>query len=154
MVIDDLNVIGIAAFPDEADAPLLVDPDAVLSFAVMMQRLQVVGRRDAQGLKEARGIQHHELDRRCSLNGLRQLAGKAPKEEFLGLFAFERLDHRNIVSNKDIIVKGYEEKMVLSSPFAKGDPNSGPKGARGIFCRQTPCRRRHAVLVFAHYFSQ
>lgn len=47
MVIDDLDVIRIAAFPDKADAPLLIDSDAVLPFTVMMQRLQIVGRGDA-----------------------------------------------------------------------------------------------------------
>jgi len=30
MIIDDFNVVGVAFPPTEADAPLIVDPDAVL----------------------------------------------------------------------------------------------------------------------------
>ena len=30
MIVDDLHVIGIAVTSDEAEAPLIVDPDAVL----------------------------------------------------------------------------------------------------------------------------
>jgi hypothetical protein len=31
VVVDDLDVVGIATVPPEADPPLIVDPDAVLS---------------------------------------------------------------------------------------------------------------------------
>jgi hypothetical protein len=34
MVINDFNIVRITVFPDKADAPLLVDPDAVLAFSV------------------------------------------------------------------------------------------------------------------------
>jgi hypothetical protein len=45
MVIDNFNVVRIAITPDEAQPPLVIDADAVLSGAVAGQRLQVVGRR-------------------------------------------------------------------------------------------------------------
>jgi hypothetical protein len=32
MVVHDFNVNGIAVHPDEANAPLVIDPNAVLSF--------------------------------------------------------------------------------------------------------------------------
>lgn len=89
MVINDLDVIRITAFPYEAYPPLLIDPDAVLPFSVMMQSLKVVRRRNTQSLKNARGVKHLELDHRRSLNCLRQLSGKAPVEQLLGFFAFE-----------------------------------------------------------------
>jgi hypothetical protein len=75
MVINDFNVIHIAAFPGKADAPLFVDPYAVLSLPVMMQCLQMVGRRDSQGFKNARRVKDLELDRRQPLDVLRQLGG-------------------------------------------------------------------------------
>jgi hypothetical protein len=107
MVINNLDVIRIIAFPYEAYTPLLIDPDAVLPFSVMMQSLKVVRRRNAQSLKKAHGVKHFELDHSRSLNCLRQLGGKAPMKQLLGLFAFERPDHGNILSCKDIIVKRY-----------------------------------------------
>jgi hypothetical protein len=45
MVIDNFNVVRIAITPDEAQPPLVIDADAVLSGPVPGQRLQVVGRR-------------------------------------------------------------------------------------------------------------
>ena len=34
VVIDDFHVVGVTVKPSEADAPLIVDPDAVLAFAL------------------------------------------------------------------------------------------------------------------------
>jgi hypothetical protein len=34
MIVRDLHVVGVAIPPDETDAPLVVDADAVLAFAV------------------------------------------------------------------------------------------------------------------------
>jgi hypothetical protein len=42
MVVDDFHVAGIALPPHEADAILIVDPDAVLALALAVQRLQPV----------------------------------------------------------------------------------------------------------------
>ena len=43
MIINDLNLIGIVGFPDEANAPLIVDPDAVLSSSITFQFLKSIG---------------------------------------------------------------------------------------------------------------
>ncbi len=42
MVVHDLNVIRIAIAPDEAQPPLVVDPDAVLSDPIACESLQVI----------------------------------------------------------------------------------------------------------------
>src|SRR5439155_26144200 len=42
MVIDNLNHLGAAIPPDEADVPLIVDPDAVLSPAIASECLEPV----------------------------------------------------------------------------------------------------------------
>jgi hypothetical protein len=47
MVIDDLDVQRIPLFPTKADAPVVVDPDAVLTLTVPDQFFQAVARRDA-----------------------------------------------------------------------------------------------------------
>jgi hypothetical protein len=47
--------------PPEADAPLIVDPDAHLTFAPALERLQTVSRRVAQVLDRLRRIQLAQL---------------------------------------------------------------------------------------------
>ncbi len=42
MVVHDLHVLGPGGGPSEADPPLVVDPNAVLPFAIALQRLQAV----------------------------------------------------------------------------------------------------------------
>ena len=42
MVVDDFDVIGVAASPKKADPPLIVDPNAMLSFAISGKALQPV----------------------------------------------------------------------------------------------------------------
>jgi hypothetical protein len=57
VIINDLNVKGIAVLEAKADSPLVIDADAVLSEAVMLERLQMIRRRQAQILKTSGGIQ-------------------------------------------------------------------------------------------------
>lgn len=44
MVINDLDITGMAAAPDKAHAPLVIDPDRVLSPSIALQSLQPIGR--------------------------------------------------------------------------------------------------------------
>jgi hypothetical protein len=44
MVVRDLDVMGIAAFPAKADAPLIVHPNAVLAGTISRQAFQAVPR--------------------------------------------------------------------------------------------------------------
>ena len=46
VVVDDLDVEGIGGAPDEADAPLIVDADAVLACAIALERLKPIAGRD------------------------------------------------------------------------------------------------------------
>jgi len=48
VVIDYLDVEGIAIPPDETHAELIVNPNAVLAGAVVLQRLQFVAWREPQ----------------------------------------------------------------------------------------------------------
>jgi len=45
-IIRDFHVVGVSFPPREADAPLIVDPNAVLSFAVSGQLLKPIRRGD------------------------------------------------------------------------------------------------------------
>jgi len=45
MIVNDLNLICVPLPPHKADSKLIVDPNAVLTFAVFMESLKVVARR-------------------------------------------------------------------------------------------------------------
>ena len=53
---DDLHIVGIAATPPETDAPLIIDPDTVLTGSVTFQRFQPIARRDTQKVEAGRSI--------------------------------------------------------------------------------------------------
>ena len=48
MVIDDLNILGITVLPQEADAPLVVDPNTTLAASVAGKLLQTITVRDTE----------------------------------------------------------------------------------------------------------
>ena len=45
--VDDLDVEGIGGAPDEADAPLIADADAVLAGTIALERLEPIAGRNA-----------------------------------------------------------------------------------------------------------
>jgi hypothetical protein len=61
VVVDELDILRTSLSPDEADAPLVVHPDAVLTAAVACQPLEPVARRDAQVLDIHRRVHQLEL---------------------------------------------------------------------------------------------
>ena len=62
MIVDKFNVQGFAVSPCEADAPLIVDADAVGALAVAAEFLQPVARRTAEIQGFFGSIEHLELD--------------------------------------------------------------------------------------------
>jgi hypothetical protein len=61
MVVDDFHIVGIAVPPYEADAILIIDSDAVLTFALAVQSLQPVSRGNIQIIQRHRGMQQEKL---------------------------------------------------------------------------------------------
>jgi hypothetical protein len=61
MVIDDLNVVGMAALEAETYAPLIVDTDAPLPDSVALQLLQPVIGRDTQIFLFFSPVEHRQL---------------------------------------------------------------------------------------------
>ena len=61
MIVHDLDLVGVAVLPDEADPPLIIDADAVLAAASTLERLEPVARRDAQVLERGGSIERREL---------------------------------------------------------------------------------------------
>jgi len=73
MVIDNLDCISIAVFPNETDTPLIIDPDTVLSFSRSFQRFKPIGRWHTEIFKQPRIVQHSEFSARDNLNICGQL---------------------------------------------------------------------------------
>ena len=107
MIIYDLHVICIPVVPPETNAPLIIDPDAVLSKSLPAQCFQPVSRRDSQRVEIRCRINHPELAHRHSLNVMRQLPRIRLLEYLLGVSAPKRLDHGCNITRGDNNVKRY-----------------------------------------------
>jgi hypothetical protein len=70
VVIHDLNVMRIAVAPSEADAPLVIDPNAVGSRPATLQQFELVSRRNAEILQPQRLMQEQQLSPRWPFNRL------------------------------------------------------------------------------------
>ena len=57
----DLDVVGISLFPAEADFPLLIYPDAILSLTVSLELFQSVSGRDSQVIQRFRSVEDGNL---------------------------------------------------------------------------------------------
>lgn len=93
MVVRNLNVVGVSLSPLKTNPPLIVDPNAVLPFAVPTQPFQTVAGERRENSQFAGRIEHIELPKCRALDGAKLPAGQAMKES-LSLVGPEGLDHR------------------------------------------------------------
>src|SRR5262245_58739344 len=93
VVVDDLDVMGVALSPNEADPPLVVDPDAVLARPVRRQRLQPVAGRHREVGQPPRLVEVAELPPRGRLDLEREAPRALAAPDPLGLASPERADH-------------------------------------------------------------
>jgi hypothetical protein len=92
VVVHDFDVNRTDAGPDKADAPLVIDADAVLTLPIAFQRFKAVARRSLQEIQRLSCFQLGKFALcgwRERLESLRALAFV----QRLGVFALERLDH-------------------------------------------------------------
>jgi len=101
MIIHNFNVMRVLALPAEANAPLVVDADAVLSGAVALQGFQVIAGRQPQVAQLARTVKLRELAERHALDLRRQTVVAPPLPQPLGLPAGETGNHRVKLSLRD-----------------------------------------------------
>jgi hypothetical protein len=69
MIVNNLNVVGVTASPEETDAPPVIDADAVLTPTVAFERFQAVTWRNQQVLKGSSAVEIQQLSPRDSLKG-------------------------------------------------------------------------------------
>ncbi len=82
VIVGDLDLESIALPPDEANSPLVVDPNAVLALAVTQKFLEVVSRRNIQVSQGIRRIQNPEFDVGPALDVTRKAATWLPVKDF------------------------------------------------------------------------
>jgi len=71
VVINNLDFVGAIPGPNETDAPLLVDPDAVLARSVSAKQFQTISRDCLQLCQRGRGIDHCKFSYGCPLEALK-----------------------------------------------------------------------------------
>jgi hypothetical protein len=92
VVVYDFNIVGIGVFPGEADAPLVIDADAVLPFSITLQSFQMIARRLLQVLQVPCAVEIEQLAPCLALYRF-EPDHKNVMEQGLSVFAAERLDH-------------------------------------------------------------
>jgi hypothetical protein len=94
VVVDDLDLKSIALAPLEANSPLIVDANAVLTGTVTVQTFQPV----AWGNSEIRDVlsvvQHSQLPSSYFLNHARQSTGDLALPDLFRVTALEGSDHQ------------------------------------------------------------
>jgi hypothetical protein len=95
VIVANFNTIHASLVPDKTHAPLIVNPDAVLSNPIAYQRFQPVIRRNAKIIQSLRRINHPELSAGNGLDLVRQFLGELTKPYRFCLRIVERSNHAN-----------------------------------------------------------
>ena len=92
MIVDDLYVVSVSFSPHKTNAPLVIDADAVLPFAVSCQCMKPVSARDTQIHQTFGRVQHQQFPSR-RLSNIHEPWDIFVIEKPPGVGAFEGLDH-------------------------------------------------------------
>lgn len=122
VVVGDLDVVGVAVNEPEADAPLVVDRDRVLSLPVPFELMQSVAGRDSQVVKARSQVDVLELPS-CPLRDVgRETPRLARHVQVLRVPVPECLDHRSTVTyHVTRINHGGRVCLTKRSPGARHD---------------------------------
>jgi hypothetical protein len=94
MIVNDLNLGGIANLPPKADAPSLVHANTVLSGAITPELLQSIARRHAEVVELLGRIHRHQFAQHRALEIRRIASDGLASEQSLGIAIGECVDHR------------------------------------------------------------
>ncbi len=98
MVIYNLCLVRMTALPPRADAPLVVDSNAVLALPVSLEGLQVVAGRHSHLPHLGGRVEGEELPSRAPLNRRREPADQFSLEQPISLCARKAQNHRDILT--------------------------------------------------------
>ncbi len=100
MIVDNLDVIRTPTRPNEADTPLIVDPDAELAGAVATQRLETVSGRYPEVAERPRSVEVIELAPGDTLERAESPHITVAKQP-LGILVAKALNHAAIIMPSD-----------------------------------------------------
>ncbi len=93
MVVYDFDFVGVFAFPTKAEAPLVVDANAVLAAAAAFEGFQAVAGRETHDVESVGGIELEELSSRGALDVGWQVTRGGGGKELFGLGVGEASNH-------------------------------------------------------------
>jgi hypothetical protein len=93
VVVAELDIVRVTGFKSEADAPLIVDEDGILTRAIASERVQAIAWRNLEVGDLVRDVHGFELAQSTSGNVGGHLPGLAGAEELFSVPVGERLDH-------------------------------------------------------------
>jgi hypothetical protein len=93
VVVHDLHARCGDIAPLEANPPLIVDTDAVLSMPVTVQRFQTIARRNTQIVELFGGVNNEKLAPRSTLNLIRYSLDDVARKHRCRVLVSEAFDH-------------------------------------------------------------
>lgn len=115
MIVGDLDVVRVAVAPPKADAPLIVDANAVLPDAIATEFFQSIAGGYPQVGQLLSGIQDEKLAERDVLQGWGPASYHLAVEQSFRVAVAEAADHSGNITRYVIIVKRYESSRVSGS---------------------------------------
>jgi hypothetical protein len=82
MVVNDFHIISVAFAPPETNSPLLVDPDAILSFPITSQGFQLVAGWHSKRVERDSGVKHIEFAQGHTLDCFETATFACPFQRF------------------------------------------------------------------------
>ena len=101
MIVHDFDAFRIAAAPNEANPPLVIDSDAVLGTAVCFQCFQPISRRHSQVVQRSGPVEIFELAPGNILNARWKSARTLAAKNLFGFRTCETDNHRRILPHCD-----------------------------------------------------
>jgi hypothetical protein len=99
MIVHDLHLESVALAPPEAYAPLVIHPNAPLTFAIPGESLQLITRRNPEVRQCFGCIQDLQLSLHPALDIAWKPSGAFATENLLGPFVGKAPDHRLIITS-------------------------------------------------------
>ena len=93
VVVDDFHVVGVTIDPSKTNTLLIVDPDAVLAFAIALEGFQPIGRWSAQIIQRRGVLEHTQLATCHGLDICRQTPGGRSTRDLFRFLVGKVPDH-------------------------------------------------------------
>jgi hypothetical protein len=115
VIVGNLDIERVGAFPTKADPPLIVDPDAVLTLSVFEQLFESIAGWYPEVFHRVCRIENQEFSKRDALDTVRELPRSGPAKDLLRLRISEAPNHDSILTPHVINVKRYYVSLTVSS---------------------------------------